>query len=116
MNLQILYHKVFHRKKWNELTKDVEKGPDGNRLTVGTGLSMQATQILISEMTKLLDMYKASNFVTMIVVNPRTLAEWELTVRRPDGISPAERIGQLEERIAFLENELEELRAEELSL
>jgi hypothetical protein len=116
INLRILFHKTFHRKRWNELTKDVEKGPEGSCLTMDAGLSLATAQALVAEMVSALDAYHAANFLTMTVVDPRTLKKWEFTVRRPDGISPAERIRQLEEKIVMLEKEIEDLHAEDLSL
>lgn len=109
VNLRILFNKIFRRKSWNRFVENAEKAPDGSScLTMDAGLNISTIQKLVAEMASVMEMYTAPNFLTMTVLDPRTLKKWDLTIRRPDGISPGAKIRQLEEKIKYLEKIIEE--------
>ena len=96
MNLKILFNKIFRRREWEKMLSQVVTDKDGNGVSMSIGLDIPVNEIIAREFARFLERNKAQNFVTMSVVNPETLKRYTITVQRASGVTPAERITQLE--------------------
>lgn len=107
-------------KTLEELKQWREQGAEGLRIGVGSDLGQGelnlhhwSARILADSFGNLLEEYKAQNYVSTIFRSPRWYSEYEVTVRRVNGLTPTQKATQLELRVKELEAELGLLKGEQ---